>query len=67
MEENKNELKQLISNHYKFTQSNVAKEILENWEAASKQFIKVMPTEFKKALQKIEEEKKNNNKELKTA
>jgi len=66
-EENKNELKQLISNHFKFTESKVAKEILENWEETSQQFIKVMPTEFKKALKKIEEEKKKNNKELKMA
>jgi len=67
-EENKEELKELISNHYQYTESDVAREILENWKESSGKFIKVMPTEFKKALQKMEEEKmEQEQKELKTA
>ena len=67
-EENKTELKELIENHYRYTESDVAKDILENWKESSDKFIKVMPTEFKKALQKMEEEKmKKEQKELKTA
>ncbi|OEY73561.1 glutamate synthase large subunit [Salegentibacter salarius] len=67
-EENKEELKELIANHYQYTESDVASEILENWKESSGKFIKVMPTEFKKALQKMEEEKmKQEQKELKTA
>ena len=57
-EENLQELEELIVNHYQYTESEVAKAILNDWEEASKGFIKVMPTEYKKALQKMEEEKK---------
>ncbi|MCM4157459.1 glutamate synthase large subunit [Gramella sp. AN32] len=67
-EENLEELQQLIKNHYKYTQSDVAKEILENWSKKGGQFIKIMPIEYKKALQKMEEERKKNEQvELKTA
>ena len=66
--ENKKELKELIENHYRYTESDVAKEILENWEENAGKFIKVMPAEYKKALQKMEEEKmEQEQKELKTA
>ncbi|SHJ16664.1 glutamate synthase (NADH) large subunit [Mesonia phycicola] len=65
-EENQEEVKHLIKNHFKHTESKIAKEIIENWEEQKHHFIKVMPTEFKKALQKIEEEKNNTTAELKT-
>ncbi|URZ87780.1 glutamate synthase large subunit [Floricoccus penangensis] len=39
-------LKELIENHYKYTESDKAKEILENWDEESKKFIKVYPTEY---------------------
>lgn len=39
-------LKELIENHYKYTESDKAKEILENWGEESKKFIKVYPTEY---------------------
>ena len=48
----------MIVNHYQYTESEVAKAILNDWEQSSKGFIKVMPTEYKKALQKMEEEKR---------
>ncbi|MDX1491060.1 MAG: glutamate synthase large subunit [Pseudohongiellaceae bacterium] len=44
------ELKTLISNHYKYTDSPVAKEILDNWDIAVKEFVKVMPTDYKRVL-----------------
>ncbi|MDT0691477.1 glutamate synthase large subunit [Salegentibacter sp. F188] len=67
-EENKQELLQLIENHYRYTESDFAKEILDNWEENQNKFIKVMPEEYKRALQIIEEEKmKKKEKELKTA
>ncbi|MDT0643834.1 glutamate synthase large subunit [Zunongwangia sp. F363] len=66
-EENQEELLGLIENHYRYTESDVAKEILDNWEENKNKFIKVMPVEYKKALQKIEEEKMQNERELKTA
>lgn len=44
------ELKTLIENHQKFTGSTVAKEVLDNWEQSLQQFIKVMPTDYKRVL-----------------
>lgn len=40
-----------IQRHQQYTGSNVAKNILENWEVTSKFFVKVMPTDYKKVLQ----------------
>jgi glutamate synthase (ferredoxin) len=50
-------LRHLIKNHSLYTNSPLAKRILEDWENQQKHFIKVMPTEYKKALQRLEEEK----------
>src|SRR5690606_25848474 len=47
------ELKSLITNHLEYTQSPLAAHILSDWIANSKNFIKVMPTEYKKALELI--------------
>jgi glutamate synthase (NADPH/NADH) large chain len=49
MSDNK-ELKQLIMSHYKYTQSPLAKRMLDNWDAFVEQFIKVVPIEYKKVL-----------------
>ena len=43
-------LKKLIENHLKYTNSAVAKSILDNWTKASQDFIKVMPTDYKAVL-----------------
>ena len=45
------ELHALITNHYKYTQSAKAKEILDNWRDNVDKFIKVVPIEYKKVLQ----------------
>jgi glutamate synthase (NADPH/NADH) large chain len=45
------ELHALISNHYKYTQSAKAKEILDNWRDYADKFIKIVPIEYKKVLQ----------------
>ena len=45
------ELHQLISNHYEYTKSTVAEGLLANWQASLKQFVKVMPTDFKRVLE----------------
>ncbi|MGA9590129.1 MAG: glutamate synthase subunit alpha, partial [Salegentibacter sp.] len=67
-EADQKELKRLITRHYHYTESDLAKEILDNWEANAGKFIKVMPVEFKKALKKLEEERlKKEQRELKTA
>lgn len=44
------ELKELISKHFGYTQSPVAKSILDNWENSLSQFVKVMPTDYKRVL-----------------
>jgi len=44
------ELKELIENHLNYTGSTVAKAALDNWEATLKQFVKVMPTDYKRVL-----------------
>ena len=48
---------QLIKKHSLFTNSTLAKRILDDWENQQKHFIKVMPTDYKKALQRLSEEK----------
>ena len=45
-------LRKLIKNHSLFTNSPLAKRILEDWENQQNNFVKVMPTDYKKALQK---------------
>jgi len=45
------ELKTLIENHKDYTDSPVAKRILENWEEYLPQFVKVMPSDYKRVLE----------------
>ncbi|HUH74991.1 MAG TPA: glutamate synthase large subunit [Chitinophagales bacterium] len=40
----------LITQHFKYTQSEVAATILQNWGAAKMYFVKVMPTDYKRIL-----------------
>ena len=44
------ELKRLIENHANYTDSSVARAVLENWEDSLHKFVKVMPTDFKRVL-----------------
>jgi glutamate synthase (NADPH/NADH) large chain len=44
------ELHQLITQHYRYTQSPLAKRILDDWDEYLKHFIKVTPIEYKKVL-----------------
>ena len=44
-------LKNLIENHFKYTQSRLAKKMLDNWSEYVDRFIKVVPIEYKKVLQ----------------
>jgi glutamate synthase (NADPH/NADH) large chain len=46
------ELKELIQNHAEYTSSATAISMLENWQEAQIRFIKVMPRDYKLALQK---------------
>jgi len=45
---------QLISNHLHYTGSGRAAEMLENWEVHRPKFVKVMPVEYRRALQEME-------------
>jgi glutamate synthase (NADPH) large chain len=56
------ELKKYIQNHYNYTNSRVAKNILKNWEESLPRFIKVTPFEYKKILE--EEKIKHLNKKI---
>ena len=49
--EDAEELKRLIQNHLSYTNSTRAKEILDSWEQALTQFIKVMPVDYKRVLE----------------
>ena len=44
------ELHELISNHARYTGSTVAKHVLNHWQVSLRQFIKVMPTDYKRVL-----------------
>ena len=50
------ELKALIEKHLKYTGSTVARGILENWDESLKQFVKVMPTDYKRVLAELKEQ-----------
>jgi glutamate synthase (NADPH/NADH) large chain len=43
-------LKQLIENHFRYTGSFRARDILGNWQSARGCFVKVMPTDYRRAL-----------------
>ena len=50
-------LKKVVQNHLKYTNSSVAKNILNSWAKEIKNFIKVMPSDYKKALEMIKKQK----------
>jgi glutamate synthase (NADPH/NADH) large chain len=47
------ELKQIIENHQQYTGSETAREILSEWETAVSKFVKVMPVDYKRALEEL--------------
>lgn len=44
------QLQTLIKNHMLYTDSDVAKAVLENWEQSLTEFVKVMPSDYKRVL-----------------
>ena len=56
-DEDLTKLRRLIKNHSMYTNSPLAKRILEDWEKQSNLFVKVMPKDYKKALLRIASEK----------
>ncbi len=49
------ELKTLVENHYRYTNSKRAGEILSGWSENLMHFVKIIPGDYKLALQRIEE------------
>jgi glutamate synthase domain-containing protein 3 len=54
-EEDLRVLYDLIRRHYEWTHSVQAKRILDNWQEMSGKFVKVMPIDYRKALERIRE------------
>jgi glutamate synthase domain-containing protein 2/glutamate synthase domain-containing protein 1/glutamate synthase domain-containing protein 3 len=52
-DDDQQKLKQLIQRHKQYTGSTVAGGILEDWDVAKSKFVKVMPTEYRKVLEKM--------------
>ena len=55
-DDDKKELKNLISKHHQFTNSSLAEKMIDDWDNTVKHFIKVFPKDFKKALKRIANE-----------
>ena len=49
------QLKKLLEDHNRWTGSRRARDILDNWAASRSKFVKVFPTEYKRALSEIYE------------
>ena len=49
-------LHQLIQNHVHYTASTLAQSILDNWDDYLPKFVKVMPLEYRRALQEMQVE-----------
>jgi glutamate synthase (NADPH/NADH) large chain len=47
-------LKGLIERHFKYTGSTRARNLLDNWVASRGKFVKVFPTEYKRALSELD-------------
>jgi glutamate synthase (NADPH/NADH) large chain len=52
-EEDRRRVHQLLVRHQQYTESTVAGRLLDHWDAACRQFVKVMPTEYRKVLQSM--------------
>ena len=46
-------LRQLIENHLHYTGSERARQLLEDWEASLARFVKIMPVEYRRALEEM--------------
>ena len=50
------DLKALIEKHVTYTDSNLGKQLLADWETSLSNFVRIMPTEYKAALKRLETE-----------
>ena len=51
------QLQKLLQDHNRWTGSKRARELLDNWESARQKFVKVFPTEYKRALGELHAKK----------
>ena len=49
--EDRETIKRMLENHYKYTGSTKAKAILDDWEKELRWFVKVMPTDYRRVLE----------------
>ena len=49
-------LKEMLENHVKYTGSDVAENMLNNWSEEVKNFVKVIPNDYKKVITVLDEE-----------
>ena len=47
-------LHQLVDNHARYTNSSLARKMLEDWPAALAKFVKVMPVDYRRALKEMQ-------------
>ncbi len=55
-EEDIAELRTLIENHQRYTGSPVAERLLADWDTTLSQFVKVMPTDYKRILEELKKQ-----------
>ena len=53
LENDEKRIREMLIRHINYTNSSVAKEIIENFNEEIKSFIKVLPLDFKAALKKL--------------
>ncbi len=57
------EVLRLIRRHAEFTDSELATEVVENWDLLKSKFVKVMPVDYKRALAEMHANQTNNQKQ----
>jgi glutamate synthase domain-containing protein 2/glutamate synthase domain-containing protein 3 len=51
--QDQNELRAMIERHFRYTDSDVARRVLEDWPAILAKFVKVMPVDYRRALEQM--------------
>jgi len=57
-------LRQLIEKHMHYTGSTLARTILDNWDTYLQKFVKVMPVDYRRALEELQARKKSQENEV---
>ncbi len=63
-ESDRNEVRSMLENHFKYTGSTKAAFILENWETCAPLFVKVFPMEYRRALGQMSKEDEATERDL---